>query len=128
MWVVVGSGGKRYIGRVVENLVEGTQRLMLHDAFELVVLNLPVGTPEGLAIQHIATCQPIDGCKGPTMMEVVYDSIHWFSGMEVSDRKRHEKIVEEGVAQMREMRARESGLVMPSGAQKGGLVIPGVRS
>jgi hypothetical protein len=116
-WVVAGCGGKKYIGRfpsdvLVEQIHPGVY-MQLEEALELVVMLMPVQTPQGPALNRVVTCQPIDGCSSPTTMEILPDYIHWFDEMKPEDRKRHENLVELGLAQMTASRAQEAGLVLP---------------
>lgn len=110
VWVIVGCGNKKYVGTAAE-FFEGGVRL--ENALEFVTMVLPMQTQQGTALNHVVTCQPIDGCSDPATVEVKYDYLHRWSDMSKSDRYRHEKIVEEALTQMTHMRAKEAGLVLP---------------
>lgn len=111
-WLVAGCGGKKYIGRARgERAISGP--MYLDEAVELITMVLPVQGPQGMGINRIVICQPIDGCAGPSTIELVADYCHWFADMNDDDLRRHKGIVETGLAQMTESRARESGLVIP---------------
>jgi hypothetical protein len=111
-WVVAGSGGKKYIGK----LVKGDDGwIELKEAIELVVMIMPISTPQGPALNRIVTCQPIDACNGPTNIRVKHDYLQYFEDMSTDDRSRHKSVVTDAVGQMTASRARESGLVLPPG-------------
>lgn len=119
-WLVAGCGGKKYIGKVREHspvetagVDTGTGHMRLDEAVELIAMVMPVQGPQGMGINRIVICQPIDGCAGPSTIEIVADYCHWFCDMNDEDLRRHKGIVEAGLAQMTEARARESGLVIP---------------
>lgn len=116
-WLVGGCGGKKYIGKLTDNIVPheayaGTL-VEIEEAVELIVMLMPIQTPQGAALNRVVTCQPIDGCNGPTRIEFLAEYVHWFSDMKPEDRKRHENLVEIGLAQMTASRAQEAGLVLP---------------
>jgi hypothetical protein len=120
VWLVAGCGGKKYVGKARERKpVEpagsnvATGHMYLDEAIELITMVMPVQGPQGMGINRIVICQPIDGCSGPSTIEIVADYCHWFMDMNSDDLRRHKGIVEAGLAQMTEARAREAGLVLP---------------
>lgn len=127
--IVTDHGGKKYIGKIVKEvaptLPEGF--LLLEEAWAYLELDLPVPTPQGVAIQHMTHCRPTDGCSGPTSLYIKAATVHFLRMMTKEDRQRNEKMVEQVVRATAQTRAAEAGIqlvgagALPQGSGRRGL-------
>lgn len=114
------SGGKKYIGRITSDAPAGdlvdvmTDHIpvKLEEAFALIEMDLPMQTPQGGIIQHVAHCRPIDNCEGPSTIRIVPHVVHLFDDMSPGDRRRHKGLVEQVADSAMKQRAERSGLAL----------------
>jgi len=128
VWAVVtDSGGKKYIGcsestadDILRSMLE-REPIKLTSAFALIEMDLPMQTPQGGVIQHIAHLRPADNCDGPATIHIVPMVIHLFTDMTDSDRRRHKALVEQIAQAAIVGRAEKAGiqLVGPGGMPRG---------
>lgn len=131
VWAVVtDAAGKKYIGRMVgkEFTADDVMKCMvehcpvkIEQAFALIEMDLPMQTPQGGAIQHIAHLRPVDNCEGPASLHIMPSAVHFFTEMSDSDCRRHKALVEHIAQAAVVARADRAGiqLVGPGGMPRG---------
>ena len=132
VWAVVtAKSGAKYLGDVtgMRLVSDGTlipRHVTLRDAYEVSTQNIPVPTPQGVAMTRQCAVYPVDNCLHPVRLEVYRPSeLVYVNDLHRDDKRRYEQMLEECRAQILRTRAQESGIAVAS--QKGGpgIVKPG---
>ena len=111
-WAVVAAGGSKYLCKIaVEDLWDPPDwPIQITDAWAYLEMDLPVQGPQGMAIQHLTHCRPVNQCSGPSTLWVTPFAVHFFSDMTEEEQKRNKGLVDNIVQATKRARAEQAGI------------------
>lgn len=117
-WAAVTAGAKSYIGKVVGGQSLELDRFLLDPAYELIVLNIPIQTPQGVALQKLVNCVPIGATSNDVKIYVQPTDVMYLDDLKESDRVEYKKLVEGARQVAIASRAGKAGIQLASAIPK----------
>jgi len=116
-WAVATAGAKSYIGKV-EGVSEAGDAMVLNPAYELIILNIPTQTPQGIALQKMINCVPVGAASNDVRMHLRPTDIMYINELVEADQAEYKKLIEGARQVAISARASKAGIQLVSSLPK----------
>jgi len=102
------------------------ESIRITQAFEMIVTTIPVQGPQGIGMQRMVNCAPVDHSLGPATVNAKVIGIHFFDDMNDDNRKRHESLIKDAVEKSIAASAARAGISLARPGMPGMPGMPGL--